>query len=367
MRHPRSARGGFSLVELIISMAVTSLVMVGVVSAVQGALRAQTGVKQVTAMNGNLRVGMDLIVRDLIQAGQGLPAGLVVTVASGGGAQPIRRPGPAGTNLTFDTPSGTISAVTVGPGLGPAIDGMPTDMITVLAADNAFDEVRLTALTETSMTVDGAVNISGLPDNPGDNIRIGDLILFEKASVNALKLVTSVNGQVVRFEEGDALNLNQRTVPDGSMAEYIASAPAETLSGGFLPTRVTRVRLISYYVDTSDNGVRDLRLIRRINANPPTTVAFFIEDFRITYDLVDGITNPADVVMDAADRNGTGACDPDPGSAPVLTCTENQIRKVNVTLAGRSAEPDHGSRTFFRNTLSTQVSLRSLALVNRYR
>ena len=66
------------------------------------------------------------------------------------------------------------------------------------------------------------------------------------------------------------------------------------------------------------------------------------------------------------DLDGTGACDPDPGTAPVLTCTPNQIRKVNVRLAGRSAEPDHASRLFFRNSLNTQVSLRSLALVNRY-
>lgn len=363
--HTRS-RQGFSLVELVISLAVTSLVMLGVVSSMQAAMRAQSSVKQVTSMNGNLRIGMDLIVRDLIQAGQGLPSGLVVTVASGAGAQPIVRPGPTGSNLVFDTVSGTISAVTVGPGLGPAVDGQPTDMITVLAADNAFDEERVTALNETSMTVDPATNISGLPDNAGDNLRVGDLMMFEKGSVSALKMITAVNGQVVRFDEGDPLNLNQRIVPDGGMAEYIASAPAEVLAGGFLPTRVTRVRLISYFLDTAANGARNMRLVRRINANPPTTVAFFIEDLRITYDIVDGITNPADVEMDAADRAGTGACDPDPGTPPVITCTENQIRKVNVRLAGRSAEPDYASRIFYRNTLSTQVSLRSLALVNRY-
>lgn len=359
-------RRGFSLVELIMSMAVSSMVMAGVFSVMTSTQQANNTVKQVTAMNNNLRVAMDLIVRDLIQAGQGLPSGMVVTVPSGAGALPIARPGPVGENYTFDESLPTISAVTVGPGLGPEINGQPTDMITILAADNAFDEVTLTALSDVSMTVSGAANITDTPDLDGDNIRVGDLLLFEKASVSTLRYVTGVNGQVVQFNEGDPMNLNQAGAPSGTMAQYIAAAPAEVLNGGVLPSRVTRLRMISYYLETPGDPQRDLRLIRRINSNPPTTVAFFIEGFTLTFDLVDGVINPTDVQMNADDLDGTGACDPDPATAPVLPCSPNQIRKVNVRLAGRSAEPDHSNRIFFRNTLNTQVSLRSLALVNRY-
>lgn len=366
MQASRSDRRGFSLVELLVTMAVSSLVMAGVFSVMTSTQSANSTVKQVTGMNNNLRVAMDLVVRDLVQAGQGLPAGMVVTVPSGAGALPIVRPGPVGSALTFDPALSTISAVTVGPGLGPVINGQPTDMITVLAADNAFDEVTLTAISDVSATISAAVDIDDAPDVLGDNIRVGDLLLFEKGSVSTVRFVTGVNGQVVRFVEGDPLNLNQEGAPDGTMDQYLAEAPAEVLAGGVLPSRVTRLRMISYYLETPDDQARDLRLIRRINNNPPTTVAFFIEGFRLTYDLVDGVTNPTDVQMNANDLDGTGACDPDPGTAPVLTCTPNQIRKVNVRLAGRSAEPDHASRLFFRNSLNTQVSLRSLALVNRY-
>jgi prepilin-type N-terminal cleavage/methylation domain-containing protein len=359
-------RRGFSLVELIVSMAVSATVMAGVFSVMVSTQRSNNTVKQVTSMNNNLRVAMDLLVRDLIQAGQGLPAGMVVTVPSGNGALPIVRPGPVGQNYTFDETMPTISAVTVGPGLGPVINGQPSDMITILAADNAFDEVTLTALSDVAMTVSNVADIDDAPDVDGDNLRVGDLLLFEKGSVSTLRYVTSVNGQTVQFNEGDPMNLNQSGAEDGTMAQYLAQAPAEVLNGGVLPSRVTRLRMISYYLETPGDPQRDLRLIRRINDNPPTTVAFFIEGFTFSYDLVDGVTNPVDVEMNANDLNGTGACDPDPANPPVLTCSANQIRKVNVRLAGRSAEPDHANRLFFRNTLNTQVSLRSLALVNRY-
>ena len=76
--------------------------------------------------------------------------------------------------------------------------------------------------------------------------------------------------------------------------------------------------------------------------------------------MVDGVTNPSNVRMVAADLTTGGACAPSP-------CSPNQIRKVNVFLAGRSAQRFSVTERFFRNTLSTQVSLRSLALVDRYR
>ncbi|MCA1585817.1 MAG: hypothetical protein LC791_13960, partial [Acidobacteria bacterium] len=88
-----------------------------------------------------------------------------------------------------------------------------------------------------------------------------------------------------------------------------------------------------------------------------------------TYDIANLVTNPTAVSMNAADLDGTGACadaatpDPDP-------CSENQIRKVNVVLSMKAFEA--GASSHFRgnhtqNTLVTQVSLRSMAFVDRYR
>jgi hypothetical protein len=62
--------------------------------------------------------------------------------------------------------------------------------------------------------------------------------------------------------------------------------------------------------------------------------------------------------MDDSDMDGSGKCAPDP-------CSPNQIRKVNIILSGRSSRAMKGTKQFFRNTLTTQVSLRSLSFVDR--
>ena len=135
----------------------------------------------------------------------------------------------------------------------------------------------------------------------------------------------------------------------------------------FVPTLASRVRMLSYYIDNVTDPLRP-RLVRRMNNGHATVfdntlgtaVAFDVENLQITYDLADGVTNPANVRMVRADLNGTGRCLPNP-------CSRNNIRKVNILLSGRSKVAAKGTRQFLRNRLQTQVSLRSLAFVDRYR
>ena len=69
------------------------------------------------------------------------------------------------------------------------------------------------------------------------------------------------------------------------------------------------------------------------NNTAGTAVAFDVENLQISYDLVDGVGNPSGVKMNAADLAGTtgGACGP-------AKCSPNQIRKINVTITGRSRD-----------------------------
>lgn len=366
---------GFSLTEMLVSLAVMSLVMTGVISAMLNATRANDTVKLSTQSNNNLRVAMDLMVRDMLQVGQGLPTGRVVGIPSGAGATAIRRPGPndpaanpAAIVLTFDPGLVALPALVSGPGLGPVVNGQATDIITTIAADSAFEGVRLTALTGTQATVVPTLNISDTPDVARDNITVGDLIMFTKGSTSTLKAVTAVAGNVITFAQGDPMNLNQPSpaVP-GTLPHYVALVP-ETAACSLpppnpcgqmvVPSVATRVRMVSYYLDPVDTG-RGLRLMRRINARPPTVVAFSMEGLAFTYDLVDDAANPTGVLLDDADLTGTGACAP-------LDCAPTQARKVNVVMNGRSAQRHQQTQQFLRNTLSTQISLRSLALVDRY-
>ena len=68
--------------------------------------------------------------------------------------------------------------MTVGPDLGPPINGQCTDVITTLALDGAFEQrdVDAIAADAQSIPINAATNISDDPDVNGDNVRVGDLL-----------------------------------------------------------------------------------------------------------------------------------------------------------------------------------------------
>jgi hypothetical protein len=360
--------------------------------AMNDAIKATDSAKQITDLNNGLRTAMDMMVRDIMQTGQGLPPGRVIGLASGAGSFPMQLPGPIDSALVLDGPSycpldpsdatpdnacEQVSAVVPGPSFGPPVGDslLPTDVITVIAADSAFDQVRLTGFvaatgaTDPYVTVQAAVNIT----NGGvDDVEPGDLMMLTKGSASSLAQVTRVVSQRMYFDRGDSLLLNQTAAANGTLAQLRAMAPSDTAANadasGFMPTIATRIRMITYYLDVTTDPLRP-RLIRRMNNGHPTNfdnalgtvVAFDVENLQISYDLTDGVNRTlTNVRMDDADLDGSGRCSPRP-------CSPNQIRKVNIALSGRSRQPMKSTRQFFHNTLVTQVSLRSLAFVDRYR
>ena len=184
-------------------------------------------------------------------------------------------------------------------------------------------------------------------------------------AVTTLLQVTAVNttNNRLTFADGDSLNLNQSLAAAGNLTALNAADPANTPSA----CTISRVRMVTYYIDATTDSAHP-RLIRRINNGNATTfsntlgnaTALDIENLQFSFDLVDGNTNPANVRMTTADRNGTGACSPNP-------CTEAQIRKVNIALTGRSQNAVNRAQRAFRNTLVSQVSFRGMAFIDEYR
>jgi hypothetical protein len=366
--HPHDE--GFSLPELLVAGAICLTVLGLTLSAMTNAYRASEIAEGTTGLNNNLRIGVDLIVRDLIQVGQGMPPGRTVQVPNGTGALRIQRPRPQGSACT-QWPAGieVLPAVTVGPGCGPSINGVATDLITTLAVDSVLEDVPVNSFNigaRTATVSTAAQGVGGLDISTGgpDDVRVGDLMMFTKGGASALVYVTAVNGaQAFTYNTGDPFNLNQFTASlNGTVDDLATIAPTTANSAS-----VSRIRMITYYLDNTLDPTTP-RLVRHMNWGPPAaalnmrgrTVAFGIENFLITYDMVDGATNPSNVRMIDADLTDAGACAP-------ASCSPNQIRKVNIFLAGRSLDRFATTDEFFRNTLTTQVSLRSMALVDRYR
>ncbi len=93
---------GFSLVEMMISMTILTVIMGATLGGLSDIMKANQNVMMVATTNNTLRGGMDLMVRDLLQVGSGLPASHAVTIPSGAGSQRVRIPGPPGTRVRHD-------------------------------------------------------------------------------------------------------------------------------------------------------------------------------------------------------------------------------------------------------------------------
>jgi type II secretory pathway pseudopilin PulG len=375
-------KSGFTLVELMIGMAVTMVGLAAAVLVFRDSTRANTNVTQASDMNDNMRAGLNLIVQDLIQTGTGIPTGGVSIPNSGcnSKARRVNRP-PAVLNLTFDGPNAAnlgcnviLPAIEPGNGLGPVVvspdgtAGPQTDIITIMYADNtlALDQKPITGPACPTGTIapngsqinfgssPGCVTLgaAGIPVNPGDL-----LMLYNAHNPNGiLQTVSSVAGQIVTFNAGDAFNLNGRTTTETSGTILSLQDPGlpAVPNGNYPATSCTRVWMITYFLDGTTDPKHPM-LMRAVNFNAPQPVAETVENLQFTFNFADG-TVPAPV------NQLTVPVIPSPSGD-----NENQIRSVNVYLGARSASRGAVNGQYVRNNLATQVSLRSMAFFNTYK
>jgi hypothetical protein len=328
---------GFSNVEVLISVAITLVLLGGTMSSFNSSVGLSEQSRLMADLGQNLRTGINFAVRDFLTAGWGIPTG-GIPIPSGAGALAVKRPGPPGTNYVFN--SLVIAAVNPGAGLGPAASGQATDMVNILYSDNALplNQTPLASIAAngSSVTVNAGTPITGV-SNP---ISVGDLIAFSNALGNTMQYVSRVSGQTIFFDAGDPLGLNQPGASQGSISQIKNGAV-------FPPTTATRVWLITYYLDLTTDPEMP-RLIRRVNNKPGEALALVLDNLQLSYDLVDGVTNP------------TNVADPTAPNSP------NQIRKANIFVSGRSTSRVRSTGDYLRSTLTTQVSLRSLSFIDRY-
>jgi hypothetical protein len=335
----RHSDSGFTLGEVLIATALTLVIVSAAVEMLTRTLTLTGTARVISETNHGLQAGTSLMVRDLMQTGQGVPLG-GIPIPNGTGATAVKRPGLTG--MVFPVTQTVLPALSPGNGLGPTLLGVPTDLINVVYADRTLN---LSANPLTSIAADGSTMTvaAATPVTGVGGLQAGDVILFSNALGNALQMVTTTpTSQTVTFAAGDPMNLNQRGAAAGSVMN-LQSSP-----GVFPPTTATRVLIVSYFVDTTTDPTLP-RLVRRINMGQNLAIAMGVENLQVTYDLVDGVTNPTNV------------------DTPAVTNSANQIRKANIFLSARSQDVNPQTKQFFRNTMATQVGLRSLSFVDRYR
>jgi type II secretory pathway pseudopilin PulG len=385
-KHKKSSFG-FTMVELMIAMGVTMIILYGAVAAFRDAQQTNLVITQSADMTENLRNGLNFIIQDVQQAGTGIPTGgIPIPYTSNGSSTspcgttaPINRP-VLGGKTTFPPCNSVIPAVEPGNEMGPPITAPDastgtvqnpnsiTDEITVLYADNTsgldakpINQPKTTSppnpgcpngslqLTGTQLTLtfdSTCVNLA----SAGITIQTGDLILLTNSLGTALVSVTGVSGQVLTFAAGDPFDLNGRSDTTGTVKQMMTSSTCSGAPSCFPATTATRIWMISYYLDNVSSPPY-IRLVRQINFNTPTPVGETLENLQFTYNFIDGATNPANQASVPAGNS------------------ESQIRTVNVWLGARTAyEVRKGvsQALYARNNLMTQISLRSMAYVNKY-
>jgi prepilin-type N-terminal cleavage/methylation domain-containing protein len=373
---------GFTLIELMVSMSIVVSVVAIATDALMQAEHVTTMVAYEANTQENLRAGMHFMVRDLMQAGEGIPQGGITLPYTATSA--VNRPGTA---TIFPAAYITLPAITPGsqagslatsinPSTNAVLTGIPTDIINIIYADNVLADPAghylysfpVVQAAPSTPVCAGAISATGASVTlapacftmPGvtNPITTGNLIMFHNQNGTALEYVTSVAGPTINFAAGDPAGLNQTGLANGTVAK-LATTP-----GVFPPTTVTRVWMVTYYINATT--ATDPQLIRQVNypgypaaspVNPPQAIADDIENLGFSYD----ITSSTDAV-------GTYPNGPGNAAQPILPDTPAQIRAVNLFLAGRSENTYTAQSTpvFLRNNLSSQVSIRSLSFTNQF-
>jgi prepilin-type N-terminal cleavage/methylation domain-containing protein len=379
----KNRKAGFTLIELMIAMVVTMVLLYAAVLAFKDASQSNSQVTLASDMSGNLRASLDMIQQDLIQAGTGIPTtGIPIPFTSNGSVTApcgttaaINRPVLGGTT-TFPQCNSVLPAVEPGSMLGPPITAPDavagtvanpnsiTDEITIIYADNSsgLDLIPVNRpASGPTPACNGSISVNGQvvsfdtscfnPLNPGVSatpIAPNDLIMFSNSWGVALQAITSASGATLNFAPGDKYGLNGRTDPSGTILQ-LKNPGCTTPANCWPPTTVTRVWMISYYLDNVADP-QHVRLMRQVGLNAPTAVGETLENLQFTYNFFDSATNPTNQ------------------SAVPAGDSEAQIRSVNVYIGARSSySVRQGNRSFYaRDNLMTQVSLRSLAFVNKY-
>ncbi len=329
----RSLEGGFTLIELVVTVALFTIVMGAVYSLLAVARNDAFTSKERVEMIQNIRVAMEAIGRDAINAGVGFPRD--------GAAIPDNKLSAWGLGNDADTEFDRVTPVLPGNDLNAnTLNPTPntkTDQVTFIFQDGQFNgggPVDVASISAgKQLRLDPAFSASDLCA-PGD-------VYIVWGSTPALVTATAVPGGInnaVNCYNGDPIGLNY----EGS------NGPLGKLGTG--ATTLYKATVVTYLVTT------DGTLMRRVwgsptalageGTTPPSTtlgyldepLAFNVEDFQVQYILApDAITT----INPDADQRAN-------------------IRQIQVTITTRSPEIDGRFRQPFRTTLTSTFSTRNL-------
>jgi prepilin-type N-terminal cleavage/methylation domain-containing protein len=335
---------GFSLIEVLISILITVIVMGAVFGLLTRGQRSFQREPEVADLQQSARTALDLVTRDILQGGAGLPPEF-----------------PAFSRIN---------------GAG---DANPTDVLEIVGTFQSAGNVYLEPEEVASVDVAGVVTLR----SNTTNIDVDDAATPEDEGMvllynNTPNIDNSGAGRVPQWALAQVVAIVENplvpTAPATVTLNYAAYDPAYSkLTGGALPApadftwapqqqmpKITRVSVVRYFTQPdalgSYNGPPPEVLMRDLDfRNNPQAVGY-LEDFQIRY--VIGVTAPVE-----QDNPPNPAVDI-PGT--VLTA-ENMLASVRISITGRSVSENlegasqGASGDLIRRTFSTNVNPRNVS------
>jgi len=392
MKRPATSTRGFTLIEMMISLALGALVLGVAVQLFSQGVNATWVISQRAEMQQDLRSATDLLLKDVSLAGSGPPVlAQGIALPTGTANRPLYGYAPsctaydncaglAGTGIVYPCASNvgpcipTLYGIIPGFQQGITPPGSPSrsDVITVVYEDTVLALNCYTVTFPAPPPTVNPVTFTAPPnpppascilppnlafpqavDDPVVGLKSGDLVLFSNSAGQAIAEVTTATGggpYTVTFVDGDPLWLNQSGAP-GDLSTITAGAT----------TVANRIYVISYYLwllpDPTGATAGTPVLMRQVNGQTPVPVAENVVNMQFTYDTYNTDGTLLNNAGDAGYSVGTSF---------------NLIRKVNVlhlTIRSQMA----GSKTAMAQTrgyqsfdLQTSISARNLSYQNRY-
>ena len=355
---------GFTLIELMVAMAVGLIVMAAATQLFRSAMTATTMVSQRAEMQQNVRAAINLVSKDISMAGAGLPPnGLILANGSGSSNAHFAVDQTGRSYLANnDYPNGNyMYAILPGPSNGMELGGPATvpatnraaDAITTISRDYTFPLDQYTCTFPGGGGPITTLNFAapagpppGFPaiNDPAVGLKLGDLVLVTNNVGSVVVEVTGIaagagGGGTVTFAAGDALNMNQPGALQGNL-NFISPGT---------PTTAYRILAVTYFVEVPNNG-QTPRLMRQVNGTAPQVVADNIIGFQVTYDLCDTIN--------------TGPTCANLATAIGVNISPNMIHKVNIWVMGQSLL--NNGKNAQSMQLVTSVSTRNITFKDRY-
>jgi prepilin-type N-terminal cleavage/methylation domain-containing protein len=249
LKQQPNSQSGFSLLEMLIAVAVMVVVTGSVAALLRDTMKVTTATYEITDAQENLRIAQEYINRDLMNAGDGLksistirvPTAFVQNYVT---LNPIADTSmPSGTtNLGILTSDNNLPANTAITGSSPsAVARTASDRQTILEIDSSFTPIALSGSTASINSSGSTITVSAADIS---KFTVGEIYFVTSALGGTFVTITAKSNspRVLTCATGDTYGLN--LTGTGGHLKAISNS-------GALATSLMRMRIIHYYVTST--------------------------------------------------------------------------------------------------------------------